>query len=65
VIESQRRGKEKDHLKKTSLGPLRQGQQLDTIKRKASSNKEQKTTKQKLEKHNELPLHTCKLSIDN
>jgi hypothetical protein len=28
------KGKEQDHLKKTSLGPLRQGQRLDTSETK-------------------------------
>jgi hypothetical protein len=34
VIKSQRKGKEQDHLKNTSLGPLRQGQRLDTSETK-------------------------------
>jgi hypothetical protein len=34
VIESQRKGKEQGHLKKTSLGPLRKGQRLDTSETK-------------------------------
>jgi hypothetical protein len=46
VIESQRKGEEKDHLKKTSLGPLRQGQQLDTTETKTSSSNKQTPTKQ-------------------
>jgi hypothetical protein len=36
------KGKEKDHLKKTSLGPLRQGQRLDTYETKQCSSKEHK-----------------------
>jgi hypothetical protein len=36
------KGKEKDHLKKTSPGPLRQGQRLDTSKTKLCSSKERK-----------------------
>jgi hypothetical protein len=40
------KGKVKDHLKKTSLGPLRQGQQLDTSRIKQSSSKERKPPKQ-------------------
>jgi hypothetical protein len=40
------KGKEQDHLKKTSLGPLRQGQQLDTFETKPCSNKERKTPNQ-------------------
>jgi hypothetical protein len=38
------KGKEQDHLKKTSLGTLRQGQRLDTSKTKQSSSKERKPT---------------------
>jgi hypothetical protein len=36
------KGKEQDHLKKTSLGPLRQGQRLDTSETKPCSSKEHK-----------------------
>jgi hypothetical protein len=39
VIESQRKGKEQDHLKKTSLKPLRQGKRLDTSEKKHSQAK--------------------------
>jgi hypothetical protein len=39
------KGKEQDHLKKTSLGPLRQGQRLDTSKTKLCSSKEHKPPK--------------------
>jgi hypothetical protein len=46
AIESRKEGKEQDHLKKTSLGPLRQGQRLDTIETKVSSHKEQRPLKQ-------------------
>jgi hypothetical protein len=59
------KGKELYHLKKTSLGPLRQGQQLDTYKTKQSSNKERKPPKQSSKNHKELPLHTCKLPLTN
>jgi hypothetical protein len=41
-----KKGKEQDHLKKTSLGPLRQGQRLDTSKTKPCSSKEHKPPKQ-------------------
>jgi hypothetical protein len=51
------KGKEQDHLKKTSLGPLRQGQRLDTSETKPRSSKEQKP-----QKHTRAPLHICKLS---
>jgi hypothetical protein len=37
-----KKGKENDHLKKTSLGPHRQGQRLDTSKTKLCSSKERK-----------------------
>jgi hypothetical protein len=40
------KGKEQDHLKKTSLGPLRQGQRLDTSETKPCSSKEHKPPKQ-------------------
>jgi hypothetical protein len=60
AIESQK-GKEQDHLKKTSLGPLREGQWLDTSETKTSSSKERKPPKQSSKNHKELPLHTCKL----
>jgi hypothetical protein len=40
-----KKGKEQDHLKKTSLGPLRQGQRLDTSETKPCSNKEHKPPK--------------------
>jgi hypothetical protein len=39
------KGKEQDHLKKTSLGPLRQGQWLDTSETKPCSSKEHKPPK--------------------
>jgi hypothetical protein len=41
-----KKGKEKDHLKKTSLRPLRQGQKLDTSKTKLCSSKERKPPNQ-------------------
>jgi hypothetical protein len=40
-----KKGKEQDHLKKTSLGPLRQGQRLDTSETKPCSSKEHKPPK--------------------
>jgi hypothetical protein len=54
------KGKEQDHLKKTSLGPLRQGQRLDTSETKQNSSKEHKPANQSSNNHKELPLHTCK-----
>jgi hypothetical protein len=55
------KGKEQDHLKKTSLGPLRQGKRLDTSERKLCSSKERKPPNQSKKNHKELPLHACKL----
>jgi hypothetical protein len=40
------KGKEQDHLNKTSLGTLRQGQRLNTSETKPCSSKEHKPTKQ-------------------
>jgi hypothetical protein len=64
--------KEQDHLKKTSLGPLRQGQRLDTSETKLCSSKEHKPPKQSLKttksspcthasspKPMQLPLDEC------
>jgi hypothetical protein len=58
------KGKEQDHLKKTSLGPLRQGQRLDTSETKQGSRKERKPPNQSSKNHKELPLHTCKLPLN-
>jgi hypothetical protein len=44
------KGKEQDHLKKTSLGPLRQGKRLDTSKTKQSSRKECKPPEKRARK---------------
>jgi hypothetical protein len=55
------KSKEQGHLKKTSLGPLRQGQRLDTSETKPCSSKEHKPPNQSSKNHKELPLHTCKL----
>jgi hypothetical protein len=51
-------------LKKTNLGPLRQGQWLDTSETKLCSNKERKPPNQSSKNHKELPLHTCKLLLN-
>jgi hypothetical protein len=56
--------KEKDHLKKTSLGPLRQGQRLDTSETRLCWSKERKPSNQSSKNHKELPLHTCKLPLN-
>jgi hypothetical protein len=53
------KGKEQDHLKKTSIGPLRQGQRLDTSETKQSSRKKRKPPNQSLKNHKELPLNQC------
>jgi hypothetical protein len=58
------KGKEQDHLKKTSLGPLRQGQRLDASETKQSSSNESKPPNQSSKNHRELPLHTCKLPLN-
>jgi hypothetical protein len=58
------KSKEQDHLKKTSLRPLSQGQRLDTSETKQSSSKERKPPKQSSKNHKELPLHTCKLPLN-
>jgi hypothetical protein len=55
------KGKEQGNLKKISLGPLRQGQRLDTSETKQSSSKECKPPNQSSKNHKEVPLHTCKL----
>jgi hypothetical protein len=47
AIEKPKKGKEQDHLKKTGLGPLRQGQRLDTSETKQSSSKERKSPKRR------------------
>jgi hypothetical protein len=58
------KGKGQDHLKKTSLGPLRQGQRLDTSETKQSSSKERKPPNQSSTNHKELRLHTRKLPLN-
>jgi hypothetical protein len=58
-----KKGEEKDHLKKTSLGPLRQGQRLDTSETKTMLKQRAQTTEPKLEHRKELPLHICKLPL--
>jgi hypothetical protein len=57
-----KKNKEQDHLKKTSLGPLRQGERLDTSKTKPCSRKSA-NHQSKARKHKELPLHMCKLLL--
>jgi hypothetical protein len=51
-------------VKKTSLGPLRKGQRLDTSETKEGSSKERKPQKQSSKNHKELPVHTCKLPLN-
>jgi hypothetical protein len=50
--------------KETSLGPLRQGQRLDTSETKLCSSKERKPPNQSSKNHKELPLHTWKLPLN-
>jgi hypothetical protein len=57
------KGKGQDHLKETSIGPLRQGQRLDTSQTNHAQAK--RTNHQsKTQNHKELPLHTCKLPLN-
>jgi hypothetical protein len=58
------KGKKQDHLKKASLGPLRQGQRLDTSETELCSRKECKPPNQSSKNHKELPLHRCKLPLN-
>jgi hypothetical protein len=58
------KGKEHDYLKKASLGPLSQGQRLDTSETKLCSWEECKPPNQRSKNHKELPLHTCKLPLN-
>jgi hypothetical protein len=60
------KGKEQDHLKKTSLGPLRQGQRLDTSETKQCSSKEHKPPKHTRAPpaHMQLPLSQNTLPLD-
>jgi hypothetical protein len=51
------KSKEQDHLKKTSLGPLRQGKRLDTFKTKPSSNKEREPPNQSSNTKKSSPTH--------
>jgi hypothetical protein len=51
-------------LKKTSLEPLKQGQRLDTSETKQNSSKERKPPNQSSNNYKELPLHTCKLPLN-
>jgi hypothetical protein len=55
------KGKEQDHLKKTSLVPLRQGQRLDTFETKPCSSKEHKPPKHTRAPlaHMQAPLNKC------
>jgi hypothetical protein len=55
---------EQDHLKKKSLGPLRQWQRLNTSETKLCSSKEHEPSIQSSKKHKEPPLHTCKLPLN-
>jgi hypothetical protein len=52
-----KKGKEQDHLKKTSLGPLRQGQRLDTSETKRCSSKECTPPNKNSKTTKSSPLH--------
>jgi hypothetical protein len=52
-----KKGKEQDHLKKTSLGLLRQGQRLDTSETKLCSSKECKPPNQSSKTQRAPPAH--------
>jgi hypothetical protein len=52
-----KKGKEQDHLKKTSLGPLRQGERLDTSETKPCSSKERKPPIQSSKTQGAPPAH--------
>jgi hypothetical protein len=63
------KGKGQDHLKKTSLGSLRQGQRLDTSETKPCSSNEHKPPKaQKPQRappaHMQAPLEPMQLPLD-
>jgi hypothetical protein len=49
------KGKEQDHLKKTSLGPLMQGQRLDTSETKAKLKQRARNTEPKLKQPQRAP----------
>jgi hypothetical protein len=51
------KGKEQDHLKKTRLGALRQGQRLDTFETKPCSSKEHKSPNQSSNTTKTSPAH--------
>jgi hypothetical protein len=59
-----KKGKEKDHLKKTSLGPLRQGQQLNKSETKLCSSKEHKPPIQSSKNHMQDPPKPMHLPLD-
>jgi hypothetical protein len=60
-----KKGKEKDHLKKTSLGPLRQGQRLDTSETELCSSKERKPPNQRAPPtHMQAPPEPMQLPLD-
>jgi hypothetical protein len=67
-----KKGTEKDHLKKTSPGPLSQGQWLDTSETKLCSSKEHKPLNQSLKTtksspctHASSPLNQCNYPCTN
>jgi hypothetical protein len=58
------KGKEQDHLKKTSLVPLRQGQRVDTSETKTKLKQKAQTTKAKLEQPQRAPPEPMHLPLD-
>jgi hypothetical protein len=61
-----KKSKEKDHLTKTSLGPLRQGQRLDTSETKLCSSRERKPPKRTRAPpaHMQAPPEPMQLPLD-
>jgi hypothetical protein len=66
-----KKGKEQDHLKKASLGPLRQGQWLDTSETKPCSSKEHnhqtkaRTPQRAPPSHMQAPLSQSTLPLNH
>jgi hypothetical protein len=62
-IRKPKKGKKKDHLKNTSLGPLGKGNS-STHPRQNYAPAKSETTKQKLEKHMQAPPKPIQLPLD-
>jgi hypothetical protein len=63
-IESQTKAKSKITWRRQVLDLLKQWQRLDTSETKLCSSKERKPPNQSSKNHKELPLHTCKLPLN-